>query len=104
MGQGAGQILVYAVVLTALGYPLGVYMARVYTDERFLTRSWLGWIERGFCRLVGTNASRGQDWKSYGKTVLVFSLLFSAGPYALPRLPGHLVLKPRPLYNAPPPP
>ncbi|HKA26947.1 MAG TPA: potassium-transporting ATPase subunit KdpA [Gaiellaceae bacterium] len=101
MGQGAGQILVYAVVLTALGYPLGVYMARVYTDERFLTRSWLGWIERGFCRLVGTNASRGQDWKSYGKTVLVFSLLFSAVLYALQRLQGHLFLNPDHLKGVP---
>src|SRR5262245_47481701 len=101
MGQGAGQILVYAVVLTALGYPLGVYMARVYTDERFLTRSRLGWIERGFCRLVGTNASRGQDWKSYGKTVLVFSLLFSAVLYALQRLQGHLFLNPDHLKGVP---
>jgi K+-transporting ATPase A subunit len=30
-GQGVGQILVYAVVLIALAYPLGLYMAWVYT-------------------------------------------------------------------------
>ena len=30
-GQGIAQILVYVVVLIALGYPLGIYMARVYT-------------------------------------------------------------------------
>ena len=76
MGQGIGQLLVYGVVLIALAYPLGLYMARVYSDERFLARRWLGRVERGFYRLVGTNAGREQDWKSYGKTVLVFSLLF----------------------------
>jgi potassium-transporting ATPase potassium-binding subunit len=101
MGQGIGQLLVYAAVLVALAYPLGVYMARVYTDEGFLARRWLGRVERGFCRLVGTNATREQDWKSYGKTVLVFSLLFSAFLYALQRLQGHLFLNPDHLKAVP---
>src|SRR6185436_14258773 len=101
MGQGIGQLLVYAAVLVALAYPLGLYMARVYTDEGFLARRWLGRVERGFCRLVGTNATRKQDWKSYGKTVLVFSLLFSAFLYALQRLQGHLFLNPDHLKAVP---
>jgi len=101
MGQGIGQLLVYGVVLVALAYPLGLYMARVYTDEGFLARRWLGRVERGVCRLVGTNASREQDWKSYGKTVLVFSLLFSAFLYALQRLQGHLFLNPDHLKAVP---
>jgi K+-transporting ATPase A subunit len=29
-GQGISQIIVYAIVLIALSYPLGLYMARVY--------------------------------------------------------------------------
>jgi K+-transporting ATPase ATPase A chain len=101
MGQGIGQLLVYAAVLVALAYPLGLYMARVYTDEGFLARRWLGRVERGFCRLVGTDANREQDWKSYGKTVLVFSLLFSAFLYALQRLQGHLFLNPDHLKAVP---
>ena len=101
MGQGIGQLLVYAAVLVALAYPLGLYMARVYTDEGFLARRWLGRVERGFCRLVGTNATHEQDWKSYGKTVLVFSLLFSAFLYALQRLQGHLFLNPDHLKAVP---
>ena len=34
-GQGLTQILVYAIALVVLGYPLGIYMARVYADGRF---------------------------------------------------------------------
>jgi K+-transporting ATPase ATPase A chain len=94
VGQGIGQLLVYGVVLVALAYPLGLYMARVYSDERFLARRWLGRVERGFYRLMRTNAHHEQDWKSYGKTVVVFSLLFSALLYALQRLQGHLFLNP----------
>jgi potassium-transporting ATPase potassium-binding subunit len=101
-GQGIGQLLVYAVVLVALAYPLGLYMARVYSDERFLARRWLGRIEHGFYTLVRTNASREQDWKGYGKTVLVFSLLFSALLYALQRMQAHLFLNPDHMKAVPP--
>jgi K+-transporting ATPase ATPase A chain len=103
-GQGIAQLLVYAVVLIALAYPLGLYMARVYTDQRFLASGWFGWlrsVERGFYRLVRTDSRREQDWKSYGKTVLVFSLLFSVLLYALQRLQGHLFLNPDHLKAVP---
>jgi K+-transporting ATPase ATPase A chain len=99
-GQGIGQILVYAVVLIALAYPLGLYMARVYTSERF-GWGWLRAIEGGFCRLVRTDARREQDWKSYGKTILVFSIAFSAVLYAIQRLQGHLFLNPDHLKAVP---
>jgi K+-transporting ATPase ATPase A chain len=99
-GQGIGQILVYAVVLIALAYPLGLYMARVYTSERF-GWGWLRAIEGGFYRLVRTDARREQDWKSYGKTILVFSIAFSAVLYAIQRLQGHLFLNPDHLKAVP---
>ena len=88
MGQGIAQIVVYSVVLIAVAYPLGLYMARVYTSPRLP----LGGLERRFVGLVG--GGREQDWKSYGKTVLVFSAVFSALLYALLRLQGHLPLNP----------
>jgi K+-transporting ATPase ATPase A chain len=100
-GQGIAQLLVYAIVLIGLAYPLGLYMARVYTDERFLARRWLGGLERGFCRLLGTDPKKEQDWKSYGKTVLVFSVLFWGLLYALQRLQGHLFLNPDHLQAVP---
>jgi potassium-transporting ATPase potassium-binding subunit len=99
-GQGIGQILVYAVVLIALSYPLGLYMASVYTSERF-GWGWLQAIEDGFSRVVGTDRRREQDWKSYGKTVLVFSIVFTALLYAIQRLQGHLFLNPDHLKGVP---
>ncbi len=99
-GQGIGQILVYAVVLIALSYPLGLWMARVYSSRRFhggVLRS----VERGFYSLVRTDPDREQDWKSYGRTVLVFSVLFSALLYGLQRLQGHLFLNPDHLRAVP---
>src|SRR6476659_7065691 len=91
-GQGIAQILVYAVVLIGLSYPLGLYMARVYAPA-FRVR-WLSGIEGGFYRLVRTERDREQDWKSYSKSVLVFSILFFGVLYAIQRLQGHLFLNP----------
>ena len=66
-GQGIAQIVVYAVVLVALAYPLGLYMARVYAPG-FRVR----WLVRARARLLPARAhrpEREQDWKSYAKTV-----------------------------------
>ena len=93
MGQGIAQIAVYAIVLVLLAYPLGQYMARVYTKPRFGWR-WLAWLERGFYRLVGTDPEKEQDWKSYAKTVIVFSVFFFLVVYAVQRLQAHLFLNP----------
>jgi K+-transporting ATPase ATPase A chain len=97
--QGISQILVYSVALLALGYPLGLYMARVYggLGAPPILRS----IERGFYRLVRTDPTREQDWKNYGKTVVIFSILFSGVLYAVLRLQGHLFLNPDKLPGVP---
>ncbi|MBV8598380.1 MAG: potassium-transporting ATPase subunit KdpA, partial [Actinobacteria bacterium] len=42
----------------------------------------------------GVDARREQDWRSYGKTVLVFSVLFFLLVYAMQRLQAHLFLNP----------
>jgi len=92
-GNGIGQILVYSVVLIALSYPLGVYMARVYTATRFGGR-WLAGVERGFYRLVRTDPTQEQDWKSYAKTLLIFTVLFFLALYGIQRLQAHIFLNP----------
>jgi K+-transporting ATPase ATPase A chain len=88
MGQGISQILVYAAVLIALSYPLGIWMARVYTRERGDV------IERAFLRLLGRDALTDQDWKGYARSVVVFTIAFSVFLYGLLRLQGHLFLNP----------
>jgi potassium-transporting ATPase potassium-binding subunit len=94
-GQGISQIIVYAVVLTVLGYPLGIYMARIYTAERLP----FGFLERGFLQLVGN--AREQTWRAYGTSVLVFSVPFFALLYLLQRVQAHLFLNPDKLAGVP---
>src|SRR5665811_2201823 len=94
-GQGITQILIYAIVLTALAYPLGMYMARIFESRRVRK------TERWFYRLVRTAPEREQDWKGYAKSVLVFSIVASAVVYAIQRLQGHLFLNPDHLKAVP---
>ena len=58
----------------ALAYPLGLYMARVYTTPRFGGRLAAARSSAASTALVRADAKREQDWKSYAKTVLVFSV------------------------------
>ena len=92
--QGAAQIVVYVVVLLILTPLLGSYMARVYEGEQVLLARWFGFAERGFYRLLRTSPDEEQDWKTYGTSVLVFSLLFLIPLFVLLRVQGHLPLNP----------
>ena len=97
------QIVVYAVVLIALGLPLGLFMARVFAAEGavFTRRFGLGTVERAFYRVVRTDPTREQDWKSYAKTVVVFSAVFTLLLYLLLRLQDALFLNPDDLPAVP---
>ena len=99
--QGWLQILIYVAVLTALTPLLGGYMARVYMGRRVALERVLGPAERGFYRAVRTDPAREQDWKQYGRTVLVFSALFWLVLYAILRLQGALPFNPLRFDGAP---
>jgi len=86
--EGIGQIVLYAAVLVVLAVSLGRYMAWVYTRERQDV------IERGLFRLFGRKSGDEQGWTAYGKTVLVFSVVFTLLLYAMQRLQNHLFLNP----------
>ena len=75
-------------------------MARVYTHEQPAGR-FLASVEGFFLRLVRGEADKEQDWKAYGKTVLVFSVLFFLVLYAIQRLQAHLFLNPDHMHAVP---
>ena len=67
-------IVAFVVILTALALPLGRYLAKVYSGERvFLTRV-LGGPERLLYRVMRVDATKGQDWKAYARSLIIFSL------------------------------
>ncbi len=64
----------FAAILTLLALPLGRYMAAVYAGERTFMDPVFGRLERLLYRVMRVDASRGQDWKAYAKSLILFSL------------------------------
>jgi K+-transporting ATPase ATPase A chain len=85
---GWGEIVVYFVVLTALTPVLGGYMARVYRFEPVLLDRVVGPVEHGLYRMLRVDPQRGQDWRSYARSVLVFSAVFWGLLYLILRTQG----------------
>jgi K+-transporting ATPase ATPase A chain len=67
-------IILFAVILTALAFPLGGYMAKVYTGKRVFLSPIFAGLERFLYRILRVDAERAQDWKGYAKSLLIFSL------------------------------
>ena len=79
-------IVLFAVILTALAMPLGGYMAKVYTGKRVFLSPLFAGPERFLLKILRVDPKREQDWKSYAKSLLIFSL---AGWLFLYRDPAH---------------
>ncbi|HUA12190.1 MAG TPA: potassium-transporting ATPase subunit KdpA [Solirubrobacteraceae bacterium] len=71
---GWATIVVFILALTALAFPLGSYLAKVYTGQRVWLTPIVGPVERVVYRIVGVDSRREQDWKAYARSLLLFSL------------------------------
>jgi potassium-transporting ATPase potassium-binding subunit len=67
-------IILFDAILTAAAFALGGYMAKVYTGKRVFLSPLLAGPERILYRALRVDPERGQDWKSYAKSLLIFSL------------------------------
>jgi K+-transporting ATPase ATPase A chain len=67
-------IVLFVLFLTVFALPLGGYMAKVYAGERVFLTPVVGWFERLLYRVLRVDPEREQDWKSYAKSLLIFSL------------------------------
>src|SRR5689334_6786417 len=86
--QGWLQISVLFVVLTALTPVVGGYMARVFGNETVALTRVLGPLERLLYRVMRADPERGQDWKGYARSAVVFSLVSWLGLYLILRTQG----------------
>jgi K+-transporting ATPase ATPase A chain len=67
-------IVLFVLMLSALAMPLGSYMAKVYSGERVFLSPLLAGPERLLYKVLRVDSERRQDWKSYAKSLLIFSL------------------------------
>ena len=89
------QFILYAVLVVALAWPLGLYLAQVYEGGRTWLSPVLAPVERGFYAAAGIRPEAGQHWTRYALSVLAFSLASFLLLYAVLRLQDHLPFNPQ---------
>jgi len=67
-------IFLFVTLLTVLAMPLGRYMAAVYSGEHTFLDPLFLTPERLFYKVMRVDPNKGQDWKAYAKSLIIFSL------------------------------
>ncbi|MDP9137228.1 MAG: potassium-transporting ATPase subunit KdpA [Pseudomonadota bacterium] len=93
----AGWLQIFLVLGAAVlaAWPLGIFMARLFSGERTVLSPALAPVERGLLRLAGSRETDEQDWKSYALAMLAFNAVGFLILYLLQRLQVYLPLNPQ---------
>jgi potassium-transporting ATPase potassium-binding subunit len=96
------QLVVFFILVTAISVPLGLYIARVFSNERTFLDPVLKPIERLIYKICGIDPHVETGWAPYAISMLAFSLISMIFLYALQRLQYYLPLNPQGLAGVPP--
>jgi K+-transporting ATPase ATPase A chain len=95
--------VVFAILFTVVtSVPLGLYMAHVFRGERTFLDPILGPIERLVLRLTGVDARESQDWKQYGRSLVISNIFMWLATFAVVSLQKWLPLNPDGIANMEP--
>jgi len=90
------QLVIFCVLLLGLTKPFGLWLKSVL-DSSSRSR-WDGLclpLEKGIYRLLGIDSSKGQDWKGWIASVVLFNLAGIFLTYLVLVFQGHLPLNPQ---------
>jgi len=88
------RLVGYAVVLTGIAYPLGLYMAAVFSGRRTWLTPVLAPVERAVYRAAGVDPGSEMPWTGYAISLLLFNFACFTILYLALRLQGVLPLNP----------
>jgi len=89
------QLGIFFLILILLVKPIGLYMAKVYQNEKTFLDRPIRPLERFIYRCLGINPQDEMDWKNYAVSLLVFSAVSFLAVYLIQRLQGVLPLNPQ---------
>jgi len=93
--QGWAEIALTLGLAVVLGWPIGVYMSRVWNGERTWLDPVLKPVEGLFYRAAGVDPTRKQGWLAYAGALLAFNLAGFLLLYGMLRLQGFLPMNPQ---------
>jgi K+-transporting ATPase ATPase A chain len=93
--QGWAEIALTIGLAVGLGWPLGIYMARVWQGQSTWLDPVLRPVERAFYGLSGVDPKKGQSWLTYAIALMAFNGAGFVLLYGILRLQNHLPLNPQ---------
>jgi K+-transporting ATPase ATPase A chain len=100
--SGWAQIALTLGLVFAAAFPLGKYMATIFTDGRTFLSPVLGPVERGVYAVCGVDPKRGMGWKAYVSALILLNALHFLLLYAILRLQDVLPWNPQAIPAMPP--
>lgn len=91
-------LLVFALAI-GLGWPLGLYLAKVMRGAPMHGDRLFGWLEKPVYKLLGTDPQRGMSWRGYAKAFLLSNLVVGALVWLLFMTQAWLPLNPDAIPN-----
>ena len=93
--QGWGEIALTFGLAIGLGWPIGLYMSRVWNGERTWLDPVLKPVEGVFYKAAGVDPSRSQGWFGYAGALLAFNAVGLLLLYGILRFQGLLPMNPQ---------
>ena len=93
------QVLVFIATLTALAFPLGEYMAKVFNGERTFLSFALAPAERLCYKIFRVNPTEESDWKQFALDLLIFNVIGLVALYVLQEIQFWLPFNPQKLSH-----
>ena len=93
--QGWAEIVFTIGLAVGLGWPLGIYMARVWQGQSTWLDPVFKPVERGIYAASGVDPNKGQGWLGYTIAMLAFNAAGFVALYAILRLQNVLPLNPQ---------
>jgi len=89
------QVGLFGVLVTVISVPLGLYMARVFSDQPTPLDTVLRPIERTIYRICGVHPGNEQTWIEYAVAMLLFSGAGMVLLYVMQRVQYYLPFNPQ---------
>ena len=93
------EFALFLVVVLALGWPLGRYLAAVMRGEPMRSDVLFGWIERPIYALLGTRPQVGMSWRGYAGAFLLSNLFLAITVWIIFMTQAWLPLNPDGIPN-----
>jgi K+-transporting ATPase ATPase A chain len=92
---GSAQIALVLALVFVAAFPLGKYMATLFSGGRVFLSPVLAPVENGLYALAGVNPARGMGWRDYAFGLILLNALHFLLLYAILRLQDWLPFNPQ---------